>query len=286
MTYGVDKSGAGDAWRKAMLLDDQTYNARTLSDGVEQAFWQSLIAQKGAYAPDPYSGPIFEAVRAIMDEAAPIRSILEIGPGWGNYSLRLRACCERMTLADISRDVLDYVAGIADGQDMPMDTVHAKWEDAALARRHDMVFAYNCFYRMRDIEACLQKINDEADRLCVIGMTSGPEQPFYGRIARELGISMKYTKLDYILLTDVLYHLGIDVGCRIVPLTKRYACRDMEEAVRKAASRFRDTAYDADAVRAILEEYYIQAEDGVYYDHAFRAAILYWTPVREERLGK
>lgn len=276
MHYGVKLEDYNELWQRAIRQEDGSYSPRTESDEAERSFWSSFMGSKNAYEPDPYSLPIAAFVTELLQNYQ-ISSVLEIGPGWGNYTFPIAKACKELTCVDISPDVLGFIKRMAEKEDLSnIETVCSKWEDYENREPAEAIFAYNCFYRMRDLRSSLQKINDSADRLCVIGMTSGPEQPFLKDFEKELGLDIRYDRLDYIFLTNILYSMGIDVNCRILNLEKEYAYDTLEEMVRRETGRIKSKKFDSGEVQGILERYF-HMEDGKYrFHHHFKAAVLFW----------
>ncbi len=276
MHYGVSYPSFGDLWREAMREKGSgLYSERTRNDEAERAFWHEVMPQKKEAAQDDYAVPIFAAVEEILG-AQTYDSILEIGPGWGNYTFGLARHCRRMACVDISPDVLAYISAIASKRGMEIATVASKWEEYQ-GGPHDVVFAYNCFYRMMEIEQCLRKINETASKLHIIGMTGGPEQAYYPALEHKLGLDINYHRLDYIYLVNVLYQLGMDCNVRLIPIVKEYAFETMDEAVDSLCGRVLTKSFDKAAVREIVEPYFEKAPDGgCRFYHHFHAAILYW----------
>jgi SAM-dependent methyltransferase len=276
MQYGVKLEDFNQRWQEAIRQEDGSYSPRTESDAEERRFWADFIEQKTAYEPDPYSLPIAAFVTALLRENN-IQSVLELGPGWGNYTIPIARACPQVSCVDISPDVLDYINRTLDKEGLPgADSYCVKWEDFDAPRRFDAVFAYNCFYRMRDIESCLRKLDLYGEKLHIIGMTSGPEQLFYREMEQELGLSIRYHRFDYIYLTNLLYGLGIDVNCKIIPLEKAYRYDTMEEVLRRETGRINDACYSEAKVRKILERHFRWERGAFQFIHAFKAAVLYW----------
>lgn len=280
MHYGVKFEDFGSRWREAMKEYAGGYSRRTTSDTAEKHFWAEFFEERKEHAPDKYSLPIGKEIERIISSYAPC-SILEIGPGWGNYTFILEKMSTAMACTDISEDVLHFISCEAAKKKATIKTIPAKWEEYQEGC-YDVVFGFNCFYRMREIEVCLQKINDMADKLCVIGMTSGPEQEYFREMEEVLGLEIKYHRLDYIYLTNILYQLGIDCNVKIVPLEKDYVFDSFEAACRSAASRILTLDYDRKELKQLLGKYIRKNEKGQYhYLHKYTGAILYWEPVKK-----
>ncbi len=265
----------GDLWRQAMRDQIDGYSLRTVDDGAEREFWRGFMARKTTYAPDDYTKPILAAAEEILGPRK-YASILELGPGWGNYTFALAEHCETMRCVDISPDVLAYIRAVGAERGTPVETAQSKWETYC-GEPADVVFAYNCFYRMREIEACLQKIDAMGKKLHIIGMTGGPEKSYYPVLEQELGLAIGRRRLDCIYLANILYQLGIDCNVRIVPGQREYAADDFDSVCEDTFRRILTQGFDPEPVRQLLRRYWRQEADGRWhYRHPFRAALLYW----------
>lgn len=274
MNRGTVMPSFGDIWRD--LQKDWNGNdvPRTINDEVELSFWKPFLRDKESEGPDAYSRRIWDAISDILGEEY-YDTITEIGPGWGNYTFDLVEHCRHLICVDMSPDVLDHIGRTAHQYHLNIDTVCSKWEDYR-GKVSDVVFGFNCFYRMSEIESCLSKI-DQMGRRRIIGMTSGPEKEYLAVFEKELGLRIRYTRLDYVVLVNILYQLGIDVNVRIVDLQKDYAYRSVPAAARIASKRILSEEYDMEDIIRIMRRYLKKGDDGLYhYVHDFKAAIIYW----------
>ncbi|MCI3927094.1 class I SAM-dependent methyltransferase [Paenibacillus sp. TRM 82003] len=261
---------------------------RMSDDGLEERFWSGYIEEKrkrgGPPRPDRYAETILKELQALIP---PGSSVLEIGPGWGNYTMDVARAASSYDCFDSSASILDYLREAAEALDLPrMRFIHGKWEEyEAEADRYDVVFGMNCYYRMMDIDKALLNMNRTAKTLAVVGMTSGPEAPHLRDIARELGYRVKFTRRDYIHLMNVLYQLGIDANCRIVPLERTYTYDSEEQLFEDQLKKIMEPSFDRDAAKRIVSRY-VQPIDGrPGFTHRFAAALLYWRPVSEAALN-
>ncbi|MDO4454124.1 MAG: methyltransferase domain-containing protein [Eubacteriales bacterium] len=277
MHYGVNMENYGEKWREAMRNWSGEYSQRTTNDGEERKFWHEFMKNRLEYHQDEYAKPIAAEMKKIILPYHP-DSILEIGPGWGNYTFDLANICNNMYCTDISSDVLSYIIKNGKKKGKNIHTIESKWEDYN-AVSCDVVVAFNCFYRMMEIENCLKKINDTAQKLCVIGMTSGPEQPYYKEIEEKLDLKINYHRLDYIYLVNLLYQLGIDCCVKIIPLKKTYFFNSLHHAAEQESRRILSGQYTLTQIEQILEKYLHKDLSGKYfYEHHFFGALLYWEP--------
>ena len=80
---------------------------RMTDDRAEQDFWRTFIRKK-VYAPEPSALQVLAYLRPLL-RAHRVETALELGPGWGSYTITLAELCREVACVDISRDVLDFV---------------------------------------------------------------------------------------------------------------------------------------------------------------------------------
>jgi ubiquinone/menaquinone biosynthesis C-methylase UbiE len=247
-------------------------------DAEEQKFWSQFIQSKSMDYQDEYSIPINKLLIEVLDEYTSkdyFKTILELGPGWGNYLKTLLETGLDYTCTDISEDVLHYIKRKARLQGKEIKTIHSKWEDFEAYKKYDVVFAYNCFYRIADIKEALAKINRVGNKLRVIGMTSGPEKPHYKTLANQ-GFKIAFDRRDYIFFINILYQMGIDVNTRIIPLERTYQYNSKSKLLEKETSRIIDKGYDQNQVYEALVPHITIKNNTYCYTHDFNAVLIYW----------
>ncbi|WP_010268857.1 class I SAM-dependent methyltransferase [Paenibacillus senegalensis] len=264
---------------------------RMTNDQMEEKFWQDYLAKREGKLPqpDPYAIGLMKELHTLF---RPTDSVLEIGPGWGNYTFETARIVSDYTCLDSSSSVLRYLRETAEALSIQnMRWIHSKWEEHAPdSGSYDIVFGINCYYRMQEIVQAMLNMNRAARRLAIIGLTSGPEPPHYWEIHRKLGIAVKFSRRDYIHLTNLLYQLGIDVNCRIIPLERVYAYDTWEQLVEVQTRKLIMneerplTAADQQAIQDIVRKYAVEVEGRPAIRHRFKAALLYWQPVDERHL--
>jgi len=275
MYRGTQLPPAGDIWRELQRRWGGDENRRVTDDEAERRFWKHYMNMQGQNGPDAYSARIWDCVKGILGERY-YSSIIEIGPGWGNYTFNLAECCRDLTCVDISPTILRYIRETGIEHGFQIHTENIKWEDYG-GKPSEVVFGFNCFYRMKNIEDCLAKIDRLGTGLRIIGMTSGPEQEFLVDFEKELGLPVRYNRLDYIVLLNVLYQIGIDCNVRIVDLKKDYVFPSTDAAARKFAGRIMTPNYDTECLKRIMRRYLRKGEDGMlHYTHCFKGAVIYW----------
>lgn len=268
-------------WNEGMKDWNGNLPERMIDDDKEEAFWQTYIPQK-SNALDDYASSIRAELLRFLE---PGDHVLEIGPGWGNYTFAAAEKASMLTCVDSSSSVLDYLQEETRRRGFHhTQFIRAKWEEYEPQDRYDVVFGINCYYRMQDIDRALLNMNNAAKRLAIVGLTSGPEKPHLLEIHRQLGYKVKFQRRDYIYLTNMLYELGIDVNCKIMELERVYRYNSEEQLIKSNLAAVLDAGYDRKAAEAILHQFVKEKDGSYFYPHRFKAALLYWQPERIEGL--
>ena len=250
---------------------------RMTDDQAERDFWHAFMTRK-TYAPEPSALQVLERLRPLL-RARGVETALEVGPGWGSYTMTLAELCREVACVDLSRDVLDFVlrAGAERGRDN-ITAFHAKWEEFTPERRYDLVFGYNCFYRQADLADCFRRMDRAADKLCVAGMTTGLA-PAWLHELDAAGGRVSWEWKDYMYFVGVLYQMGIDANVMVLPFEKELSYPDTGALVRGECARCAPGAIDPDTARDILCRHFTQAPDGSWYAVArYRSGVVWWTP--------
>ncbi|MEG2678637.1 MAG: methyltransferase domain-containing protein [Oscillospiraceae bacterium] len=251
---------------------------RMTDDGAEQDFWKAFMARKEGYAPDSSSRLVVQRLLPLLHEYA-VKTALELGPGWGNYTLDLASVCERVDCVDISSDVLDFVMRVGGERGFfNLLPHHVKWEDFFPEHKVDLVFGYNCFYRQADLRACFEKMDQAAEKLCVVGMNTGLAPAWLHELERA-GAEVSWEWKDYIYFINVLYSMGIDPNVAILPFEKKTVYSDAAAMVTGECARLKPGTYDVEKARKILLRRVCGREDGSFEVVAkLHSALVWWRP--------
>ena len=254
---------------------------RMTDDQAERDFWHAFMTRK-TYAPEPSALQVLERLRPLL-RARGVETALEVGPGWGSYTLTLAELCREVACVDLSRDVLDFVlrAGAERGRDN-ITAFHAKREAFTPGRRYDLVFGYNCFYRQADLADCFRRMDRAADKLCVAGMNTGLA-PAWLHELDAAGGRVSWEWKDYIYFVGVLYQMGIDANVMVLPFEKELSYPDTDALVRGECARCAPGAVDGETARAILCRHFTQRPDGSWRANVkYRSGVVWWTPVHRD----
>ena len=255
---------------------------RVHDDKTEQDFWRRFMQRKSHYAPDPSSRQVAAYLQKLILKEN-IQSVLELGPGWGNYTLDLAKVSKTVTCEDISEDVLDFIEKTSRENNLNnVNSVHNKWEDFSSSIKYDLIFGYNCFYRMEDLSLAFEKMNRCAGKLCAVGMNTGIAPPWIQKMYNN-GAEVSWEWKDYIYFVNVLYQMGIDPEVRIFPFTKQLYYENIEELVKGECSRLKPGTYDTHEAQQILSEYFQRHDNGSYTAKVnYRGGLVMWRPVKIE----
>ena len=265
---------AGDRWRARLAYPDGTLPARAADADAERAFWRQRLGN-GLPERDAYAERVWDALAAEC-AGRGIRSVLEIGPGWGNYTFPLLERFGTVTAVDISPDNLEALSGRARAAGLHLDTVCSAWEDAQ-AEPRDLVFAYNCFYRLTEPELFFRKIDEAAVKLCVIGMNRPPELPWLTDMEKA-GLPVRYTRQGCEEMREVLASVGIEARLLDIPNERTYAYPG-EQALLRRAQSFLPGPVPGDTLLPLLMPYHLRQPDGsLVCLYRFTSQLLVWEP--------
>lgn len=250
---------------------------RMKDDQAEREFWRRFISKK-TYAPDRSSRQVLEHLLPLF-RAYDVESALELGPGWGNYTLDLAAFCKEVACVDISCDVLDFIlrTGMEHGYHN-LRAFHTKWEEFTPEQKYDLVFGYNCFYRQADLIDCFTRMNRAAGKLCVAGMNAGLP-PAWIQELDEAGGAVSWEWKDYIYFVGVLYQMGIDPNVVVIPFEKEVSYPDLDALVRGECACCTSGRVSTETAKAILCHHFTLAADGSWHAAAqYHSGVVWWRP--------
>ena len=264
-----------ELWRQSMVDHNGKVPNRLKDDAAEEAFWSSMVERKKQHKADPYTKQVHQELLPLLNRED---HVLEIGPGWGNYTFDIAKEVRKLTCIDSSKSIISFLASQAYEKGTEnMDLIHDKWESETKRDKYDVVFGFNCYYRMIDIGHTLLKMNESATRLVIVGMTTGPEKPHYMELEKR-GYTINLRKRDYIHILNVLYQLGILADCKIVKLKSKKIYSTYEEMIRDNTTKILDEQFSYDEVKTILNKYVVEKEGVFEYEYPFHAALMYWNP--------
>jgi protein-L-isoaspartate O-methyltransferase len=265
-----------DLWKRSMTDHNGNLPKRMIDDEVEEAFWSSMLEKKKQQKPDPYAKVVQRELLSLLNNDD---HVLEIGPGWGNYTFAIADNVQTLTCIDSSKSIVQFLESQAVTKNVHnMKLIHGKWESEKEIGKYDVVFGFNCYYRMFEIEQALLKMNESAHRLAIVGMTTGPEKPHYMELHNK-GYKINLRRRDYIHILNVLYQLGIIANCKIVKLESKKIYSSYQELIQDNTTKILDAHYNNAEVETVINRH-VSEKNGKYeYIYPFHAALIYWNPI-------
>lgn len=277
MRYGVDLSDSVTKWIN--YIDSiGCEKKRYVDDNYEELFWDKFYSKNGIKY-DEYSEKVWNFLEKIIIENS-IKSCLELGPGWGNYSFRLAETVEELSLVDISSSCINYLKKKAQKKNIDNISFYNSPFNKFDYKDYDLIFGFNCFYREKEIEKLLLNLNKHANKLVILGMTTSYEGKFNLEISEKLNLRMNGMGNDYILLTNILYYLGIDVNQIQIPIRRRYEFKDLNALKNHEIFRI-NKPFDDAKVDEILLKYLDKEENGYSMKIDCKATVIYWNPINK-----
>ncbi|WP_078553023.1 class I SAM-dependent methyltransferase [Bacillus alkalicellulosilyticus] len=264
-------------WQEGMRDWNGNMPERMVDDSLEEQFWQDVITRK---APNPTSDPhIQPLLQKLISYVQHEDSVLEIGPGWGNYTFPLLEYVKDITAVDSSKHIIHFIQMIKEKNGYKdLHLLNKKWEEWSSSQTYDVVFGINCFYRMYDIQRALKTIHTTANRLAIVGMTTGPMRPHYIELQQTYGVKLKSPRRDYIHLVNLLYELGIYANCEVVELEKTFVYTTYEELIKANSIKLRNEPQDTKLVEKVISQYCTLHNGKYHYTHKFHGVLVTWTP--------
>ncbi|MBU5483932.1 class I SAM-dependent methyltransferase [Clostridium sp. MSJ-11] len=265
-------------WYEGMKDEEGNLPSRAKEDSIEKSFWKDFIGRRKNYEEDKFIFPLKEEILKLINKED---SVLEIGPGWGNYTFDIARRVEEISCIDISKDILEYIKKGCIEKELPqIKGIEGKFEDYNFQEKYDVVFGVNCYYRMRDIKEVIKKINNLSKRISIIGFTSGPDKPHYLELNNKFRYKINSPRRDYIHIYNLLYSLNIYGNIKIVDLKKDYVYDSYDEALKDNTSKIL-SKYDVEEVKEVLDKYLVYENDKVIYTHNFKGVLIYWNAKKE-----
>ncbi|MCE7792191.1 class I SAM-dependent methyltransferase [Salipaludibacillus sp. CUR1] len=260
-------------WQEGIKDWNGNIPKRMTDDHSEEAFWAEFLEKKTVGEIDPYSAPLREVILSLIKEKD---RVLEIGPGWGNYTFSLLNKVSELTVVDSSESVLQFISNMAG--DKSLQTAHVKWENFKSNDSFDVVIGINCFYRMFEIKKTILNMDRHSSRLCIAGMTTGPLAPHYYVLENQYGYKIKHPRRDYIHFLHLLYECGIYADCKLVPLMRTASYDSLKDAAQEESSKLLSQEVDPDHVIQSLKPYLKKTGQKYVYEQPFYGALITWKP--------
>lgn len=261
-------------WREEMGWNRPEKTGRQFDDAAELAFWRNLAPRYSTeYDLNRDTDLLATRLRQLMGEG---RSVLEIGCGSGNFTLRMAAYADRVLGVDMSPAMLaELEARVRAVGCANVRTIASKWEAFSGTERFDYLVSVNSLYRICDIESALRKMDALAKRGVILIRTI--QKPFLSPLYESCSIACRECR-DYRLLPCLLWKMGVQANVEFVPYARSKTYADLAAVEREMTADLGEADFSGHAGR--LQEAFAKAADrgaqGYTITMRRTAAFIYW----------
>jgi ubiquinone/menaquinone biosynthesis C-methylase UbiE len=260
-------------WQEHMEEKYGYARERTFNDNVEKDFWKVLAPQYDSRSTlYDYSR---EVSNFIEDLIVPNKSIIEIGPGTGKFTLPLAKKCSNIVAVDFSSDMLEILKGKAKNLNINnIETVEGKWEDVKL-READYILSVNSLYRIWNIKDALIKMNNFARKKIIIVRTI--QKPFLNDLYIRLGFKDR-TCLDYIYISNILHSLNIYANTHYIDVESEIEFESLEEIYSKIRAEVGDVE-EQSVINDFIKTNFLKVGEKYIFVHKTKVKIIFWNSI-------
>ena len=235
-----------EQWLKAMGKYDPD-KRRNFDDAIEYEFWKKTaptFTEKNNLNDD--TSLIADSILSFVDRGA---SVLEIGPGSGNFTVLLAQKAGRVFGIDFSEAMLRELRTRAENLHIGnIRSVCGKWEDYPLYERFDYIVSVNSLYRVQDIRGAIHKMNTYSSKGIIIVRTI--QRPFFYDLYKKAGAEAK-ERIDYQLLPQFFYEQGMHADIKFLRYKKKCMFDSMESIMREMQ---KDLGKEFERVEGLLRQ--------------------------------
>lgn len=208
-----------------------------------------------------------------------IETLLDVGCGVGNLSLKLAPKLKQVYSLDYSKGMLELLEENASEQNIKnIKTINKSWYDSwENIPNADLVIASRSM-EVKDMKEALGKLNEKANKRVAISYKVGGSfvsQEILDVLKREI-----IKKPDYIYVLNILYSMGINASVNFVRSEGRNTIYTSKEKFIQSVSWSIDGLSDDEVSR--LSEYY----DSLDLEKKKEADFVYWAVISWEKCIK
>ncbi|MBU3129521.1 class I SAM-dependent methyltransferase [Clostridium tagluense] len=257
-------------WQEYMQEKEGYDRERAFNDNIERDFWKVLAPQYDSRSTlYDYSKEVYDFIDELIP---PDKSIIEIGPGTGKFTIPLGKKCRRVIAVDFSSDMLEILKGKTRELNINnVDMLEGKWEDINL-QEQDYILSVNSLYRIWNIKDALIKMNKLAREKVVIVRTI--QKIFLNDLFVQLGFKDK-TCLDYIYLPNILHSLNICANIRYIDVENEIEFESLEDIY----SRIKDEVGEVEEkfiINEFVKRNFVNTGKKYIFTHKTKVEIIYW----------
>ncbi len=241
----------------------------------ERYFWEQRAATYDEVGSLARAAPT--VVQHVVNLVPPGATVLEIGPGTGEFTLPVARVAERVTAIDLSAHMLKemrrklYAEGIAN-----VTSIVAEWEDADVSP-HDIVLSINSLYRLWHPRAALSKMVECATRRGIIVVSVGANPAPPPDAMQQFGAERYRKGSNHGLLVAGLGLLGVMARVEILDVPRTYRFPSIDAAAMICLPSEDRSESDWEIARSIVEQSMELEPDGhVTHQYDGQVAVIIW----------
>ena len=250
-----------EIWRATLGWNNPDKSGRKFDDAVEQKFWDGLAPRYTAHYNLNNDTPLLcEKLLAKIERGA---SVLEIGPGSGNFTVPLAKRAQKILALDFSTAMIKELGARLERENCANVILRqGKWENFVTSERYDYIVSVNSLYRIADMQAALRKMYKYCNKVIVLIRTI--QRSFFYHAYQSVGLEPQQC-LDYQLLPILFWRSGIQADVEFVNYQKTNTYADEAQLVQTLRAELGAEEYlrYKNELLALLRRDAVYGEDGL-----------------------
>lgn len=259
-------------WQDSFGWNGAKANPRKLDDRLEENFWRKVSSSYTREYDINKDTPLLADALAKRIELGS--TVLEIGPGSGNFTLLMAQYAKKIIGVDFSSAMLEQLAIRAEAVHIKnIEMINAKWENYIPANKVDYIVSINSLYRIKDMQTALMKMYEYANKGVII--LRSIQRPYFYELYKELGLSCENC-LDYQLLPMYFWQHDIAANVEFLIYNKKKNYTDLS-AVEKEMNLdlgAKTFATNRSRIMESLKKYDITVNEGLSYSLPRTAVVI------------
>lgn len=250
-------------WQDSFGWNGENANPRKLDDELERRFWLNLAPRyTKEYNLNNDTPLLAEALSKRIEKGS---TVLEIGPGSGNFTLLMAKYVRKIIGVDFSSAMLSELSARAKAESITnIELVNAKWEDYTPTEKVDYIVSVNSLYRIKDMQSALMKMYDSVNKGVIL--LRSIQRPYFYELYKELNLDCDVC-LDYQLLPMYFWQQDIHADVEFLNYNKKRNFIDSNAVEIEMQADLGTEVYSANYIRIMdaLAKYSVNVEDGLCY---------------------
>lgn len=250
-------------WQDSFGWNGDNINPRKVDDELERNFWVKLAPRYTKEYNLNNDTPLL--AEALSKRIEANSTILEIGPGSGNFTLLMAKYAKKVIGVDFSNAMLEQLSCRAKEKCINnIELVNAKWEDYTPIKKVDYIVSVNSLYRIRDMKSALMKMYDNVNKGIIL--LRSIQRPYFYELYKELNLNCDVC-LDYQLLPMYFWQRDIHANVEFLDYGKKKCFQNVEAVKNEIKIDLGEDVFNLNYSRIMdaLAKYRIEENEGLSY---------------------